>query len=74
MRLTSTSVRDVKLNLVDLHVNPDYSHFITKVQKIMDSEDDIVLKTGESIECLFQLDIGDQPNDIEKSISEMMGH
>lgn len=30
-KLTSVSVRDVKIKLVDLHINPDYVSFVSKL-------------------------------------------
>jgi hypothetical protein len=30
-KLTSTSLREVKIDLLELHINPDYESFIQKI-------------------------------------------
>lgn len=49
VKLSSTSLRDVKLTMVDMFINPEYNSFIQKVEKIdlLNNEDPIVLKNGE---------------------------
>jgi hypothetical protein len=71
-KLTSTSIRDVRLNLVELQMNPEFESFIKLVQKVSNLEDGIVLKTGESFECLFEIDVGNIPDE-ESLTSSIMG-
>ena len=66
IKLTSTSLKDVKLVMLDLFVNPEYSKFIEKVEAIhLLADSSVVLKTGESFECLFKLKIGELPEDYD---------
>lgn len=70
VKLTSQSIRDVKLNLVDLKINPDYENFLTLTQSVAnlsDSPDEfITLKQGEQYECLFELTLKEKP--VEQSL------
>ena len=66
-KLTSTSLRDIKIDLLELHINPDYESFI---QRITDTQSlstirDAVLKSGESYDCVFKLKIGVPPLNLE---------
>ena len=52
--------------MLDLFVNPEYSTFIEKIEAIhLLADSAVVLKTGESYECLFKLKIGDLPDDFD---------
>lgn len=62
-KLTSNSLRDIKIDLLELHINPDYESFIKKIsdnnQQGSDKrKDNTVLKSGESFDCVFTLKIG----------------
>lgn len=65
-KLTSVAVRDLKINLVDLHINPDYVSFVNKLQNLSEgSLTDSVVRPGESFDVVFKLNIGIMPRDFE---------
>lgn len=58
--------------MLDLFVNPEYSQFIQKLETIhLLDGNAVVLKTGESFECLFKLKIGDLPE--EEDFTSVLG-
>ena len=53
-------------------MNPEFSSFIKLIQQVTNLKESIVLKTGESFECLFEIEVGDMPND-ESLTSAILG-
>ncbi len=57
-RLTSVAKRDVVMKMVDLHINPDYTSFVTKINNCSEASlIDTVVRQGESFDCVFKLNI-----------------
>jgi hypothetical protein len=64
-KLTSISVKDVVIKLIDLHINHDYVNFVTKLGNLsQDSITDQCVKPGESFDCIFKLEIGVMPQEL----------
>ena len=50
--------------MLELHINPDWESFVQRIEydsKIISEDKEIILKTGESFDCVFRLKIGVPP-------------